>query len=330
MAEPSSKPALVLNGEGLGEHVELAGELLAAGVEVVFRSIEELAVHIGPGGARISETVDGRDLADFGLVQVFAYPRPTATLLNAIADYLATHGVRAVNVAGIGAPTKLFTYVRLANHGLAIPSTVYLPRRLLPDAYDDLAGRLDLPFVLKSATGGRSGRTVLVSDETAFARALRDGDHARGLLAQELVPPDGSYVALVLGGRVSFALRQRADGDGDLLATSGWEDAARVDPRELEPEAREAAVRAAAALGYDIAGVRLVRHWTTGQWCVLEVSPNPPIVSGGYAADMISAYLAYLKRRLADAHQVDPHQVDPRPADTDGLANPGPTGLRLD
>ncbi|MFE7810219.1 hypothetical protein ACFU51_37285 [Streptomyces sp. NPDC057430] len=146
----------MLNGEGLGELADFASELLAAGVEVVFRSIEEIAIYIDSEGVRIRETVSGRDLADFGLVQVFAYHRPTATLLNALEDYLAVKGVRTVNVAGIGAPTKLFKYVRLANRGLSIPSTVYLPPRLLPGAYHDLAARLDLPFVMKPVTGGRA------------------------------------------------------------------------------------------------------------------------------------------------------------------------------
>ncbi|MFG2526291.1 RimK family alpha-L-glutamate ligase [Streptomyces sp. NPDC048527] len=308
----------MLNGEGLDEHVEFASELLAAGVEVVFRSIEEIAIDIGPEGVRIRETVNGRDLADFGLVQVFAYHRPTATLLNALADYLSAKGVRAVNVAGIGAPTKLFKYVRLANRGLSIPSTVYLPLRLLPGAYHDLAMRLDLPFVLKSVTGGRRARTSLVGSEGAFTEKLRDTDQAHGFLAQELVPPDGSHFLLVLGGHVSFALQHRSIGGGDLLATPGWGDATIVDPQMLDPEAQETAVQAATSLGYDIAGVHLVRHWTTGQWCVLEVSPNPPIGSGGYTADKVSAYSAYLKRRLTDPHQ----------ADTNGLLDPDVTGLR--
>lgn len=169
----------MLNGEGLGELADFASELLAAGVEVIFRSIEEIAIYIDSEGVRIRETVSGRDLADFGLVQVFAYHRPTATLLNALEDYLAVKGVRTVNVAGIGAPTKLFKYVRLANRGLSIPSTVYLPPRLLPGAYHDLAAQLDLPFVMKPVTGGR-GKTRLVSSEGAFTEELQDTANVRG------------------------------------------------------------------------------------------------------------------------------------------------------
>ncbi|GAA3668107.1 ATP-grasp domain-containing protein [Streptomyces iranensis] len=303
MARPASKPALLLNGEELGEHIDFASELLAAGVDVVFCNIEELAIDIGPGGARIRETVSGRDLADFGLVQILAYPRPTATLLNTVADYLAANGVRAVNATGVGVPTRLFKYVRLANRGLSVPSTVYLPPRLPSDAYRDLALRLDLPFVLKTVTGG--GRDSIVGNEEAFTEKLQGAGNARGFLAQEFVPPDGSYFLLVLGGYVSFALRHRSIDGGDLLESSGWAEAILVEPQSLDPVARATAVQAATSLDYDIAGVHLVRHWTTRQWCVVDVSPNPPIGSGGHVADKVSAYSAYLKGRLADPHQED-------------------------
>ena len=169
--------------------------MLGADVDVVFRDIDEIAIDIGPGCVRIWETVDGRDLRDFGLVQVLAYHRPTASLLNAVADYAAANGVRAVNIAGIGAPTKLFKYVRLASRGLSVPLTIYRPARLLTDGYEDMASHLDLPFVLKTVTGGSGRLTSLVGNERAFGRRLGDVEHARvGFLAQEFVPPDGTFL----------------------------------------------------------------------------------------------------------------------------------------
>ncbi|MFI2648599.1 RimK family alpha-L-glutamate ligase [Micromonospora fulviviridis] len=304
MAGPASKPGLILNGEAVSGNSELREELLAAGVEVVFRAIDELAVDIGPRGVRIRETVEGRDLADFRFVQVLTYQRPTATLLNAVADYLATKAVYACNTAGVAAPTKLFKYVRLANRGLSVPSTVYLPPQLLADAYRDLATQLELPFVMKTVTGGRGRMTHIVGSEDAFVERLRDREHARvGFLVQELVPPDGSYFVLVLGGHVSLAMRCRDGGVGDLLARSGWDEADLVDIRRLDQGARETAVQAAAAMDYDIAGVHLVRHWTTGNWRVLDVNPTPPLASGGHITDKVGAYAEYLKRQFANPEQ---------------------------
>src|SRR6266536_3331356 len=187
MVLPAMKPALILNGDALSGHDDLEHQLHSAGVEIVFRDINEIAVDIGPAGVRVHETVDGRDISDFGLLHVLSYRRPTTALVNALADYAAGKGVPAFNVAGIGAPTKLFKYVRLANRGLSIPSTIYLPPDLLADSYADLAARLDLPFVLKTVTGSAGRMTSLVSNEDAFSQRVRDAEPTRGLLAQELV-----------------------------------------------------------------------------------------------------------------------------------------------
>jgi glutathione synthase/RimK-type ligase-like ATP-grasp enzyme len=310
MVWPAAKPALVLNGTALIGYCDLGRELRAAGLEVVFRSIDDIAVDIGPAGVRIHETVDGRDLATFGLVHVLAYQKPMATLLNAVADYTAAKGVRTVNINGIGAPTKLFRYVRLANRGLFIPSTVYLPPRLLATAYPDLATRLDLPFVVKTVSGGKGRMTSLIGSEDTLIERLGEAEAAGvGLLAQELVPPDGSYFLLVMGGQVSLAMRYGTVDIGDVLGRSGWEQASPINPRETDPVARQTAVQAAAALEYDIAGVHLVRHWTTGQWCLLDVNPNPLVSGDGrHTADTVNAYSAYLRRRLSQPDQVDDHR----------------------
>lgn len=298
MARSGSRPALIVNGRDLHGSTGPASEFHSADVEVIFRDIDELAIEIGPGGVRIWETEEGRDLRDFGLVQVAAYQRPTAVLVGAVADYLTTVGVHAVNITGIGAPTKVFKYVRLANRGLTIPATLYLPPRLMVDSYDELAERLDLPFVLKTASGAGGRLTTLVSTESAFTQRLQDATHARaGFLAQELVASDGSYYLFVLGGQVSLAIWS-GSGD-DVLAQSSWERGTLVHPQELEHAAKETAIQAAAALEYDIAGVRLVKHWTTGKWCVLNVNPSPSISGGEYAAAKMGAYIDYLNRRLA-------------------------------
>jgi glutathione synthase/RimK-type ligase-like ATP-grasp enzyme len=153
--------------------------------------------------------VDGKDLADFGLVQVAAYPRPTATLLNAIADYLRHERVRTVNMMAVSAPTKLHQHVRFALAGLPVPTTTYLPRRLLEQSYPDLVDGLGLPFVLKSisASGGRFN--FLVGNERDFVQLLQDPQHVNvHFLAQEFIPNDTTYRFLVLGGDLQLVMRQ--------------------------------------------------------------------------------------------------------------------------
>jgi hypothetical protein len=169
----AGRSALIINGQCLAPAM-----VPAADVEVVFRSVDELAFTIETGRVRITETVEGRDLAGFGLVQVAAYPRPTASLINAIGDYLNYHRVPAVNIAGIGAPTKLGQYVQFAQAGLPVPATVYFAKDALAGSYSVIEKQLDLPFVLKalSASGGRYN--YLVRYESEFRDHLENPDNA--------------------------------------------------------------------------------------------------------------------------------------------------------
>ena len=298
------RSALILNG------AELAGassELGAGEFDVVFRSIDELAFTIEAGAVAVHETATGRDLAEFALVQVASFPSPTGTLLNAVAAYLRHQGVDAVNAGGIGAPTRLLQYVRFAQAGIPVPASRYLPPRLLAAAYPDLADQLGLPFILTPIRGGTGRRDLLISDEPSFAELLRAASHAH-FLAREFVPADATYHLLVLGQQVPIVMRQ-----GISLGASGLSrfppgaQVSLIDAAAFSPAARSLAVRAASLMGLDVAGVHIVRHWTTGEWYVLATSATPPFRAGAFAPDKVSAYTAYLQRKLGTGTGQDRH-----------------------
>jgi glutathione synthase/RimK-type ligase-like ATP-grasp enzyme len=294
--------ALILNGEGLQLTAD-SHEPFVSGVETVFRQIDDIAFEVGGGrGARVYETIDGRDLADFGLVQVVTYPRPTGTLLNAITDYLRHHQVRAVNTAGVSAPNKLHQYLRFAQAGLAVPKTAYLPRRLLVQSYPDMVDRLGLPFVLKSISASGGKFNYLVGNEPDFASILRDPDHcAVHFLAQEFIPNDTTFRLLVLGHDHQLVMRQTSIGASYLENTVTGGRAELVDPGELAASARRLATRAALLIGCDIAAVNLIQHWTTGEWYILDANPTPAIATGAFVAEKLDAYSSYLRRRLTSS-----------------------------
>jgi hypothetical protein len=293
----ASRPArsvLILNGAALAEQAH-TGQLRAEGVEAVFRNIDELAMVIDTGGVRIYETVDGRDLADFGLIQAASYPPPTATLLNAIAAYLDYQKVRSANIAGIGAPTKLLQYVCLAQAGLAVPATRYLPTPLLRCAYPILADTLGQPFVLKSLRPSR-GPSSLITSQSAFAARLGSVDDTCAIfLAQEFIPTDTTLRLFVFGHQASVTVQRNCLGMNPALRGPTFNPSANA--TAVDPAAQRLAARAAAVMGFDIASVDLARHWTTGRWYVLEVSATPPICTGDLATDKLRAYSSYLQRR---------------------------------
>ena len=297
-AGPASAPrrsALILNGAALAE---LKDELGTEEQDVVFRSIDELAFTIKTGAVSVYETASHRDLADFAFVQIASFPNPTGTLLNAIAAYLRHQGVDAVNAEGIGAPTSLLQYVRFAQAGIPVPTTRYLPPRLLAGAYYDLADQFGLPFILTALRGGTGRRNLLIRDEPSFDGLLRAVGRAY-FLAREFIPAGATYRLLVLGHQVSVVMRQGIS-FGESCPPSIPEEAeiSLIDSATLSPNAGLLAVQAASLIGLDIAEVRMVRHLMTGEWYVLDTSATPLFSTGAFVQDKVSAYTAYLQRKL--------------------------------
>jgi len=297
-ADPERAPRrsiLILNGAALAE---LKDELGAEEYEVVFRSIDELAFTIETGAVSVHETAGNRDLADFAFVQIASFPNPTGTLLNAIAAYLRHQGVDAVNAEGIGAPTRLLQYVRFAQAGMPVPATRYLPPRLLAEAYPDLADHLGLPFILTALRGGAGRRDLLIRDEPSFAEQMRAAGHAY-FLAREFIPADAIHRLLVLGHEVSIVMRQGISfGESCFPSIPEGGQVSLIDSATFSPSARILGVQAASLMGLDVADVRIVRHWMTGEWYVLDISATPPFSAGAFVPDKVSAYTAYLQRKL--------------------------------
>lgn len=301
----NSGSALIINGLSLLPVGELCAPATVDGINIIFRSINDLAFAIEPDRVRVYETISERDLADFGLVHVVEYPRPTAVLLSAIADYLRIHKVPAVNIAGIGPPTKLFQYVRLAQAGLPIPKTVYRSPRLLADSYAELVDEFGLPFVLKAmhTSGGRFN--YLISCEGDLIRYLQEPAKAYRFLAQKFIPNDATIRILVFDEEATFAIRRTGVDELYLTNTAQGGRAVLLATKELDPVAARLAVQAASLVGYEVAGVNLIQDWTTGQWYVLDVNSSPAIATGAFVQQKLEAYSSYLKHKLAVSSSAD-------------------------
>ena len=300
------RPALILNGPDLADGED---ELRIGEIPAVSRGIGELAFSIETDSVRVHETVGGQALEDFSFVQIASFPSPTATLLNAVAAYLLNLGVDAVNMGGVGAPTRLLQYVRFAQAGIPVPAARYLPPGLLQAAYPSLAGQLGLPFILTALRGGAGRQDFLITSESSFAKQLRAGAQTRAIfLAREFIPADISYQLLILGGQVPVVVRTPLSLDQIRRPGSPPERrSALIDPAALDLCARRRAVQAASLMGYDVASADMAQHCTTGEWYVLNTSPTPPISTGAFTRDKVGAYVSYLQRKLRAAPEQDHH-----------------------
>jgi len=181
---------------------------------------------------------------------------------------LDERGVRVLNrpQALLAAHDKLLTAEALTIAGLRQPQTVHITREHRPR-------QLPLPCVVKPRFGSWGTDVMLCTTSEELDQALERVSSRRwwarhGALVQELVPPAGRDLRLlVAGGKVvGSAARVAAAGEWRTNVSVGGH----LERAEPPPEAVAEAEQAARALAIDLAGVDLL-PWDGG-WVVLEVN----------------------------------------------------------
>jgi RimK family alpha-L-glutamate ligase len=164
---------------------------------------------------------------------------------------------------------KFYTTALLREAGLPSPETVVCES--VSDAMAAVRRMSDV--VIKPIFGSLGHGMVRVSDPDVALRIIRALDHTRPVFyVQRAIDHGGRDVRVfVVGGRVLGAIERRAaDGDWRTNVARG----ASAEPFDLPDEWAQLAVRAAATIGADYAGVDLLPS-RDGEVFVLEVNGIP-------------------------------------------------------
>jgi RimK family alpha-L-glutamate ligase len=197
---------------------------------------------------------------------------------------LERRGVHVMNgsVALFAAHDKLSTALFLGRAGVEQPRTAHLRGGSLPTFAP--------PYVVKPRFGSWGRDVYLCRDEAELRARLKRLRRRRwfrrhGALVQSLVEPTGRDLRVVVaGGRVVGAVERRAQPGEWRTNVALGAVRRRLNP---PPAARALALRAAAALGIDLAGVDVASD-ETGRGYVLEVNGavdfNPTYAAGVFTA----------------------------------------------
>jgi RimK family alpha-L-glutamate ligase len=230
---------------------------------------------------------------------------------------LERRGVQVINssLALFAAHDKLSTALFLGRAGLEQPRTAHVRAESVPT--------FPPPYVVKPRFGSWGREVYLCRDEAELRARLarlrrRRWFRRHGALVQSLVEPTGRDLRVVVaGGRVVGAVERRArPGEWRTNVALGAV-RRRVDP---PPAARALALRAAAALGIDLAGVDITGA-ETGRASVLEVNGavdfNPT-----YAGDVFATAAATLLERAREREWAAGSARQPTRAPVTPRANP--------
>jgi len=192
----------------------------------------------------------------------------------AVVNQLQAMGIPVLNDAeAIGrSRDKLRCLQILANAGIQVPRTVMMRRKgHLESAVERIGG---LPVIVKLLQGSQ-GVGVMIAHSMKELETLLDTmwDLEQEILLQEFVAEarGRDIRALVVGGRVVGAMRRIASGAGEFR--SNLHRGGRGEPVELPPEYEQEAIRAARAVGLEVAGVDLLESNSGPK--ITEVNSSP-------------------------------------------------------
>ena len=257
------------------------------GVESLLLTPAQALARLGPGDVAIGrlDVLHSLDGIEPGAWAFETLEQRGCRLLNRRHSILAAHDKRR-------------TAKVLADAGLPHPATRVVRRA---DAEVDL----EPPFVVKPPFGSWGEDVVLCADRAALSTCLhklgdRDWFRATGAVVQELVPPIGHDLRLVVAGRRVVGAIERVAPAGEWRTNVALGGIRR--PVVPPPRACELGVAAATALGIDLAGIDLLPVGA-GEYVVLELNAAVEFTPE-YAAE--DPYAAAVSALLRDSPDVAP------------------------
>jgi RimK family alpha-L-glutamate ligase len=274
---------------------ELERAAAARGHQATILPYEGLVATVGPTPGLRSGTIE-LDLVDLVLARII----PSGSLEQIIFRVDALHRLEDRGVPVVNSPRtiertvdKFWTSVLLEQCGIPTPDTV-----VCQDAEEAFTAFRDLGDVIVKPLFGSMGLgMVRVSDEEMAYRVFRTIEQIRGVYyLQRTIEHDGvDSRVFVIGGRVIGAIERKSPSWRTNLARGG-----RAAPATLNEYQTALAIRSAAAVGAEYAGVDMVTG-RDGRTYVLEVNGIPGWRGFQQATglDVAGELLEYLSARAA-------------------------------
>jgi ribosomal protein S6--L-glutamate ligase len=296
--------AILSNGTGNYSTKRLKEVALARGHEVKVIKYRECYASMEKNNPTVSYR--GEDLTQFDAVipRIASYMTRYGT---AIVRQLEMQGAYTVSssIAINRSRDKLRSMQLLAKAGVGIPKTVFSRNSTdIDDLLEKLGGT---PVIIKLARGTHGNGVVLAESKKAAKSVLQafylSNEDGTNVLIQEFVKESaGTDIrALVVGGRVVASMkRQSLDDDFRSNLHKGGEGTI----VKLTEEERKMAIKAARAMGLNIAGVDMMRS-DRGP-LILEVNASPGFgIEKVTGRDVATPIIEYIERNAKRGHKKD-------------------------
>jgi ribosomal protein S6--L-glutamate ligase len=246
----------------------------------------------------------GRTLSDYDAI----LPRIGASI-----TYFGTAVVRQFEQMDVYTPNtangiansrdKLRATQILSRHQIGMPATTFVRNRAdVPDAIERVGGA---PVVIKLLEGTQ-GIGVILAPDNKVAEAIIETlqSTSQNVLIQSFVKESkGRDIrALVVGDRVVAAMRRTAQGDEFRSNLHRGGAAIKV---KITPAERVTAIKAARAMGLNVAGVDILR--SNHGPVVIEVNSSPGLegIEKSTGKDVADAIIEFIEKSAESGHKKD-------------------------
>lgn len=298
------KIAILSNGNGNYSTKRLKEVAKARGHEVKVIKYRDCYASIEKNNPTVSYR--GEDLTGYDAM----IPRIASHMTKygtAIVRQMEMQGVYTVSssIAINRSRDKLRSMQLLAKAGVGVPKTVFSRNSTdIDDLIEKLGGT---PVIIKLARGTHGNGVVLAESKKAAKSVLQafylSNEDGTNILVQEFVKESaGTDIrAFVVGGRVVASMkRQSLDDDFRSNLHKGGEGTT----IKLTEEERKMAIKAAKAMGLNVAGVDMMRS-SRGP-LILEVNASPGFgIEKVTGRDVATPIIEYIERNAKRGHKKD-------------------------
>ncbi|MCL1115233.1 MULTISPECIES: 30S ribosomal protein S6--L-glutamate ligase [Shewanella] len=288
--------AILSQGPQLYSTRRLVEAAVARGHEV--KVINPLKCYMNINMTKPSIHMAGKDLGHFDAV----IPRIGASVTfygSAVLRQLEMMGVYAVNSSiGIArSRDKLRSMQLLSRRGIGLPITGFANKPSdIPDLIDMVGGA---PLVVKLLEGTQGIGVVLAETRKAAESVLEAfmGLKANIMVQEYIAEAQGADIrCFVLGDKVIAAMKRQAK-PGEFRSNLHRGGSATL--VKLTPQERSVALRAARAMGLNVAGVDLLR--SNHGPVVMEVNSSPGLegIEGATQKDVADAIICFIEKNAA-------------------------------
>lgn len=137
----------------------------------------------------------------------------------------------------------------------------------------DLTDELGLPIVAK-ITDGSQGKGVTLQKTMTDLKSYLKKNSKEKIIFQKFIENDGDYRLFFIGGKLLYSIERKSSNKNKEFRNN-YSLGGTVKRVDLPKKAIELAKKSAKAMGFDVAGVDLMKDPKDDKWYVLEINSAP-------------------------------------------------------